>query len=165
MCSTASTSDGSHGGKIVGLGGNNSKQLRLSVEYLNSIFSNWKSIIQLRQLSLRLPTSCDEIRWPDLSDLRVLEIESIIESQRLKLDGLLPHLSTLESLKITNMLGSLLYFEDCVAIEHHLNNTSTLKHITIKGCECSVPGLLALAGAIHDHPTLQGILREFMLVQ
>ena len=163
----ASTSDGGQGGKIVGLGGNDDKVLteahrrtkgllRLSVKCLNMISTEWKSILQLHQLSLYLSVPCDKITWPDLSKLRVLEL-IIWKSGVMKLDSLLPHLS-LESLTITGEYfhAHKLKYEDCVAIEHHLTNTSTLKHISITYCVCSASGLLVLARAIHDHhPTLQ----------
>ena len=148
----ASTSDGDQGGKIVGLGVTGNMVLRLSDKCLNMLFTEWKSILQLHQLSLYLSVPCGEITWPDLSQLRVLELTiwSLV-----KLDSLLPHLS-LESLTMTgDSEGRLLEYEDCVAIEHHLTNTSTLKHISISDFKCSASGLLALARAIHDHPTLQ----------
>ena len=143
----ASTSDGGQAGKIVGLGGTNTG------ECLSKIFTEWKSIFQLHQLSLELPAPCNKITWPDLSQLRVLKLE-IWTSAGVKLDSLLPHLS-LESLTITSECDGRLEYEDCVAIEHHLMDTSTLKHISISRCDCSASGLLVLARAIHDHPTLQ----------
>ena len=146
----ASTSDGGQGGKIVGLGAFNS-----AFECLNMIFTEWKSILQLHQLFLDLSAPCDKITWPDLSQLRVLELK--MWKSGVKLDSLLPHLS-LESLTITGDSGGRygdLEYEDCVAIEHHLTNTSTLKHISISDFYCSASGLLVLTRAMHDHPTLQ----------
>ena len=163
----ASTSDGGQGGKIVRLGGFYNEVLMLSDKFLSMISTEWKGILQLHQLSLDLSVPCDKITWPDLSQLRVLELT--IWKSGVKLDSLLPHLS-LESLTITGDSdgndGDLEYgdsdgndgdleYEDCVAIEHHLTNTSTLKHISISHCNCSASGILALARAIHDHPILQ----------
>ena len=145
LAAGASTSDGGQGGKIVRLEG------EVLTEYLNMIFTEWKSILQLHQLSLMLWVPCDEITWPDLSELRILILT--IRSCTVKLDSLLPHLS-LESLTVTGDEGRLEY-EDCVAIENHLINASTLKHVSISDCECNASGLLVLARALHDHPTLQ----------
>ena len=146
----ASTSDGGQGGKIVGL-----EIFSPIMSTFDMLFTEWKSILQLHQLSLDLFIPCDEITWPDLSQLRVLQLE-ICTSAGVKLDSLLPHLS-LESLTITGEYDdeAKLEYEDCVAIEHHLINTSTLKHISISDFYCSASGLLVLARAIHDHPTLQ----------
>ena len=151
LAAGASTSDGGQGGKIVGLIGISNEVLKLG-ECM--IVTEWKSI---HQLSLELSVPCDEIAWPDLSELRVLTLSIWISG--LKLDSLLPHLS-LESLTITSENDRLeeaprLEYEDCVAIEQHLMNTSTLKHFSISRCDCSTSGLLVLARAIHDHPTLQ----------
>ena len=149
----ASTSDGGQGGKIVVLGGTDNRVLTLSFKCLNMALTEWKSILQLHQLSLGLQVPCDAITWPDLSQLRVLEL--LIYESRVKLDLLLPHLS-LESLTITGgVYDGRLEYEDCVAIEHHLKNTLTLKHISISGYDISASGLLVLVRAIHDHPTLQ----------
>ena len=144
----ASISDGGQGGKIVGLGGTGNEVLTVSYECLNMIFTEWKSILQLHQLSLMLWVPCDEITWPDLSQLRILILA--IRSSAMKLDSLLPHLS-LESLTINGYEDSTL---DCVALEHHLTNTPTLKHISISNFKCNASGLLVLARALHDHPNL-----------
>ena len=148
LAAGASSSDGGQGGKIVGLGGTGNEVLTVSYECLNMIFTEWKSILQLHQLSLMLWVSCDEITWPDLSQLRILILA--IRSSAMKLDSLLPHLS-LESLTINGYEDSTL---DCVALEHHLTNTPTLKHISISNFECNASGLLVLARTLHDHPNL-----------
>ena len=149
LTSGASTSDGGQGGKIVGLVGNFNEVFKLSVEHLNSIITQWKSFLQLHQLSLIASVPCDEITWPDLSQLRVLELT--FRNSVVKLDSLLSRLS-LESLTIIGPLDTKL---DCTAIESHLIKTSTLKHISISQCFCSVSGLLLLANAIHGHATLR----------
>ena len=150
----ASTSDGGQGGKIVGL-------LTLSDKCLNMISTEWKSILQLYQLSLDLSVPCDEITWPALSELRVLTLS--IWRSGVKLDSLLPHLS-LESLTITGEDDGGLEYEDCVAIENYLLNCLTLKHISISDCGGSASGLLVLARAIHDHPTLQEKKLERLII-
>ena len=148
LAAGASSSDGGQGGKIVGLGGTGNMVLRLSVKCLNMIFTEWKGILQLYQLSLKLPVPCDKVTWPDLSQLRVLKLA--IRRSAMKLDSLLRHLS-LESLTINGYEDSTL---DCVAIEHHLKSTSTLKHLSISHFKCNASGLLVLARALHDHPNL-----------
>ena len=65
-------------GQIVDLGmqrlGIGKVPLSVSTKYLNMIFHELKSSLQLHQLFLNLTTSCDKIKWPDLSQLQVLEI-------------------------------------------------------------------------------------------
>ena len=87
----------------------------------------------LRLLSLHLPVPCDGITWPDLSELRELELTiADIVPTNWRLDTLLSKLS-LESLTITADCDDrgILHYEDYVAITHHLETTSTLKHIKL----------------------------------
>ena len=131
-----------------------------TADCLNMLFSTLKT--KLRLLSMYLPGPCDSITWPDLSELRKLELFiGHIEPTNRRLDTLLSKLS-LESLTITghdDEYGDdrgILDYEDCVAITHHLKTTSTLKHINISEMKFSnVSGLLLLLKALQDHPTLQ----------
>ena len=139
-------------GTVVGLSTYHSS----TADCLNMLFSRLKT--KLRLLSMYLQGPCDSITWPDLSELRdlVLTIDDI-EPTNWRLDTLLSKLS-LESLTITGYLDEygILHYEDCVAITHHLNTTSTLKHINISEiCFSDVSGLLLLLKALQDHPTLQ----------
>ena len=136
-------------GTVVGLGGD----ISTTVDCLNMRFSGLKT--NLRLLSMHLQGPCDSITWPDLSELQVLELFiADIEPTNRRLDTLLSKLS-LESLTITGY-DRILHYEDCVAITHHLNTTSTLKHINISEMKFSnVSGLLLLLKALQDHPTLQ----------
>ena len=152
LAAGASISAGGKGGKVVELRGHHDNEmLQLSLLLLNMLFTEWESILQLRQLSLTLPASCDEITWPDLSKLRVLAL-TIIRVSAVKLTSLLPHLS-LESLTVTNMGDARLVHEDCMAIEQYILNTSTLEHLSMPGFdyECSSSRLLMMARA---NPTL-----------
>ena len=130
-----------------------------TADCLNMLFSRLKT--KLRLLSMYLQGPCDSITWPDLSELRDLELFiADIEPTNRRLDTLLSKLS-LESLTITGYCESYyeiieIHYEDCVAITHHLKTTSTLKHINISEiCFSNVSGLLLLLKALQDHPTLQ----------
>ena len=81
--------------KVVGL---HLQENKISTECLNTLFTKWKSLFHLHQLSLRLPQQCDSITWPDLSTLRVLDIE-VNSWTKWGLDTLLSHLS-LDSLTV-----------------------------------------------------------------
>ena len=142
-------------GTVVGL----STYRSSTADCLNMLFSTLKT--KLRLLSMYLQGPCDSITWPDLSELRDLELFiADIEPTNRRLDTLLSKLS-LESLTITGHCESYyeiieLHYEDCVAITHHLKTTSTLKHINISEiCFSDVSGLLLLLKALQDHPTLQ----------
>ena len=139
-------------GTVVGLRGD----IVTTVDCLNMLFSRLKT--KLRLLSMYLPGPCDSITWPDLSELRELELFiDDNEPTNWRLDTLLSKLS-LESLTITGYFDGrgTLHYEDCVAITHHLKTTSTLKHINILEMKFSnVSGLLLLLKALQDHPTLQ----------
>ena len=139
-------------GTVVGLRGG----ISTTVDCLNMLFLGLKTKLHL--LSMYLQGPCDSITWPDLSELRDLELFiADIEPTDWRLDTLLSKLS-LESLTITGYCESYheLHYEDCVAITHHLKTTTTLKHINISEiCFSDVSGLLLLFKALHDHPTLQ----------
>ena len=75
--------------KVVGL---HLLKEKISTECLNMLFTEWKGHLHLHQLSLRLPHQCDSITWPDLSTLRVLDIE-FNSGTKWKLDALLSHVS------------------------------------------------------------------------
>ena len=101
--------------KVVGL---HLQQNEISTECLNTLFTEWKSLFHLHQLSLRLPEQCDSITWPDLSTLRVLDIE-FNYGTKWRLDTLLSHLS-LDSLTVHIIHSDLV----CVAIGDHIESTS-----------------------------------------
>ena len=104
----------------------------ISAEGLNMLFTQWRSVLHLHELHLRLPVPCDGIAWPDLSGLRVLHLE-IWGYINWRLDSLLPYLS-LESLAILpcNDKGYLL-FEDCDAIGLHIKSKTCLKKLCVRG--------------------------------
>ena len=139
-------------GRVVGLRGD----ILTTADCLNMLFSRLKTKLCL--LSMYLPGPCDSITWPDLSELRVLELFiADNEPTNWRLDTLLSKLS-LESLTITRYRYEygILDYEDCVAITHHLKTTSTLKHINISEINFpNVSGILLLFKALQDHPTLQ----------
>ena len=138
-------------GTVVGLRVN----ISTTVDCLNMLFSGLKT--NLRLLSLYLQRPCDSNTWPDLSELRELELFIADIEPTNRLDTLLSKLS-LESLTITGYCNGrdILHYEDCVAITHHLKTTSTLKHINISAMNFhNVSGLLLLLKALQDHPTLQ----------
>ena len=100
--------------KVVGL---HLQENETSTEYLNTLFTEWKSLFHLHQLSLRLPQQCDSITWPDLSTLRVLDIE-FNSGTKWKPDTLLSHLS-LDSLTV-HIYSDLV----CDAIGDYIKSTS-----------------------------------------
>ena len=106
--------------------------LSLSGITLSMLFKAWKGLLCLHQLSLEMPSSCDCIEWPELSQLRVLNLEiNGRKSRRLK--SLLPraHLS-LQSFTITpGKLGGILAHADCVAIGNLITSGSSLKELCI----------------------------------
>ena len=123
-------------GRVVGLGGAlddimyTKFAVTMSTYSLNMLFTSWRDIFHLRQLSLILPESCDHIIWPDLSTLQVLHL-GISDQTECKLNTLLPHLS-LEALTITSGNGVCsLGYEDCVSIGNHVISTTSLKELCI----------------------------------
>ena len=106
------------------------KLLSMSAKGLNMLFTQWKSVLHLHDLHLKLPAPCDVIPWPDLSALQVLNLE-IRGGKNWRLESLLPHLS-LESLTISCTGDGGLVFEDCVAIGQHIKSTTCLKELYIK---------------------------------
>ena len=102
----------------------------VSVEDLNMLITDWKSVLHLHELSLRQPLARDSITWPELSALRVLSL-NISGKTSWRLGTLLPHLS-LESLTITLSIDNQvvgLMFEDCIAIGDHITTTTCLKEL------------------------------------
>ena len=80
-------------GRVVGLRGvDSSKLLSMPAEGLNMLFTQWKGVLHLHELHLKLPVPCDVIPWPDLSGLRVLTL-GIRGKKNWRLDSLLPCLS------------------------------------------------------------------------
>ena len=121
----------------------------ISTEYLSTLFTEWKSLLHLRQLSLRLPKQCDSITWPDLSTLRVLDIE-FNYGTKWRLDTLLSHLS-LDSLTVHIIHSDLV----CVAIGDHIKSTSChLKELFITS---QVPGKTWFAD-VEDMETITAAL-------
>ena len=101
----------------------------ISTTCLNNIFIEWKSILYLHQLSLKLPEPYNRVVWPDLTMLRVLQLE-ISGKTNWRFDVLLPHLS-LESLTISICDENFLRREDCMAIGDHITSTFTSKELLI----------------------------------
>ena len=99
----------------------------ISDKVLKSSFE-FKSVLYLHELALRLPTVTDSITWSALSALRVLSLE-VDNKASWKLGTVLPHLS-LESLTLRHCSESVsLVLEDCVAIADHLTSTQNLKEL------------------------------------
>ena len=142
-------------GRVVGLRGvGHSKLLSMSAKGLNMLFTQWKSVLHLRELRLVLPVPCDGITWPDLSGLQVLNLK-IKSKMNWRLDSLLPHLS-LESLTISCTNGGRLALEDCVAIGLHIKSTKCLKEFYIE--EVSIvrddEGMKVISKALSDNQSL-----------
>ena len=122
--------------------------LSLSGKCLSMLFTEWKSILCLHQLSMELPARCDQITWPDLSALRVLELEIKGHTKR-KLETLLPGLS-LESLTVLHCRN-----EECVAIGNHITSTTSLKELCILSSDISEEkGVEALTAALASNQSL-----------
>ena len=122
--------------------------LSLSGKCLSMLFTEWKSILCLHQLSMELPARCDQITWPDLSALRVLELETKGHTKR-KLETLLPDLS-LESLTVLRS-----HDEECVAIGDHITSTTTLKELCILSSDISEEkGVEAITAALASNQSL-----------
>ena len=102
----------------------------ISTVDLNKLYTEWKSVLNLHQLSLEPSEPCDDMLWPKLSTLRVLKLGIRGEINR-RLDTLLPHLS-LESLTFISIdNGTVIVYDDCVAIEQHIRLSSSLKEMCI----------------------------------
>ena len=97
----------------------------ISAEGLNMVFTQWRSVLHLHELHLRLPVPCDGITWPDLSGLRVLYLE-IWGYINWRLDSLLPYLS-LESLAIIPCNDKVIYYLKTVMLLDYISN---LKHVS-----------------------------------
>ena len=148
-------------GKVVGLTGvwdddfDRYMLLFISAEGLNMLFTQWRSVLHLHELHLRLPVPCDGITWPDHSGLRVLTLE-IRGKKNWRLDTLLPHLS-LESLTIIAEEGYLL-FEDCDAIGLHIKSTTCLKELCVTCYESptyiSDEEMVVISKALSDNQSL-----------
>ena len=112
-------------GKVVGL---RIGECEMSVDLLHMLFAEWKSVLHLHQLALRLPAACDSITWPDLAALRALSL-GISGETTWRLKTLLPHLS-LESLTL-HAYGTYvsLVLEDGMAIADHIMASKCLKKL------------------------------------
>ena len=121
--------------------------LSLSGKCLSMLFTEWKSILCLHQLSMELPARCDQITWPDLSALRVLELETKGHTKR-KLETLLPGLS-LESLTVLRS-----HDEECVAIGDHITSTTSLKELCISSGISEEKGVEAITAALASNQSL-----------
>ena len=147
-------------GRVVGLGGGfNGDDFETDVSFimstncLNMLFTSWRDILHLHQLSLSLPESCDRIEWPDLSALRVLHL-GISGETELKLNTLLPSLS-LESLTIASAAkDSGLVYEDCVAIGGHVISTTSLKKLFIVEGIRDEKGMETITAALASNKSL-----------
>ena len=126
---------------------NEKSLLSLSGKCLSMLFTEWKSILCLHQLSLELSVSCNRITWPDLSELRVLELETKGYTER-KLETLLRGLS-LESLTALRSRN-----EECVAIGDHITSTTTLKELCISSHLSDEKGVEAITAALASNQSL-----------
>ena len=99
--------------------------LSISAEALILLFTECSGVLHLQELHLRVPEGCN-ITWPDLSALKVLQLE-VSGWSHWKLDT---HFA-LESLSISpgcNDAG--LAFENCMAISDHIISTKILKQLS-----------------------------------
>ena len=157
----------SRNGKVVGLRGmwreyvkqGTNVPVSMSVKRLNMIFTEWRSILHLHQLSINLPVQCKLITWPELSALRVLEL-TIGGKTDWNLNTLLPQLS-LESLTIAPAdNGTGLVLEDCLAVGNHVMSTTSLKELCIslsEGCHMQIvdeKGVEAITAALATNQSL-----------
>ena len=102
--------------KVVGL---RSKQtiLTLSTKCFHMLFTEWKNVLHLRELSLCLQVACDRIPWPDLSTLQFLRVKG---GGNIK--GIPLSLSCLKSLTIDcKHEQDLHYIADFISHASHLN--------------------------------------------
>ena len=124
--------------------------LLLSINCLNMLFTEWRRILLLHQLSLILPMSCDHnITWPDLSALRVLKIV-IRGKTSWKLNTFIPHLS------FTIAPGndySQVEYDNCVAIGDHIS-TNSLKELHLLAHSINVKGVEAITAALASNQSL-----------
>ena len=142
-------------GRIVGL-----RVWEYAYEVLNMLFMEWKSVLHLHELCLRLPVPCRSITWPDLSALPVLRLV-ISDKTNWRLDTLLPHHS-LESLTIQGYStsdGDSLVYEDCVAIADYITSVACLKELCFvpnDACLIAIDdkGLEAITKALADNQSL-----------
>ena len=103
----------------------NKSLLSLSGKCLSMLFTEWKWILCLHQLSLQLSVKCERVLWPNLSALRVLEIMITGIHTEQNFQALLTHLS-LESLTVLFCSD-----RDCAAIGNHVMSTTSLKELCI----------------------------------
>ena len=119
-------------GSIVGVRGTwndeyyHNEGLSASLEVLNMIFTRLKYVFHLHEMAINLPAPCNEITWPNLSQLRILFLE-FSSSVKLSLDVLLLNL-LLGSFSIIAVGNTNLVFEDCCAIAFR---TTSLEQFTI----------------------------------
>ena len=102
--------------KVVGL---RSKQtiLSLSTKCFHMLFTEWKDVLHLRELSLCLQIACDRIPWPDLSTLQFLRVEG-----KGMMKGIPLSLSSLKSLTIDcTHMSDFQYIADFISHASHLN--------------------------------------------
>ena len=152
-------------GSIVGLRGRwndeycHNEGLSASLEVMNMIFTRLKSVFCLYEMAINLPAPCNEITWPDLSQLRILFLE-ISGSMNCKLAVLLNNLS-LESFSIISEIGSLV-FDDCCAIAYTIFRTTSLEQFTITMEDVDCRGLERITEALAANTSL-GSLKMSML--
>ena len=157
-------------GRVVGLSGSTVPDM-----------TKWESFLALHQLRLKVSKSCDPITWPDLSQLRVLELSTTTcDITNLKLNTLFYHLS-LESLIVTDSntegveaITASLASNQSLPLEslelkcncrfttttrdnlaQFIANTTTLKYLSMQGCAFNAHTLLVIARAMHRNSILQ----------
>ena len=81
-------------------------------ECLNMMCTENKAMFCLHQLSLRLSVPCDNIQWPDVSQLQVLNLVIEEKLSNCWLNTLLPHLPSLQSFSVE-------YYRTCLQINDH----------------------------------------------
>ena len=122
------------------------------------LFTSWKDILHLHQLSLRLPVSCDSMLWPDMSALQVLLLNINGGKTEWKLNTLLSNLS-LQSLTIHVVAASytdtaLLMYTDCTAIRYYIASTTSLKELHISSDTSDEKGMEAITASLASNQPL-----------
>ena len=122
-----------------------------------TIFNGFKNILHLHELSLGLSVQCSDIPWPDLSSLRVLDLD-ITNKLALETLFLLPSL-TLESLHLD---ASVCFSGDSppssppceylVPIGRHIRTAATLKELKLSKITHSEEGMEVIARALASSP-------------
>ena len=149
-------------GRVVGIRGAYGEYPDIDI-VTSTIFNRFKNILHLHELSLTLSEQSSDIKWPDLSSLRVLKL-SITNKLAFETLFLLPSL-TLESLTVD---ASLCFADDSppsqpscdsppsceyyVPIARHIRTATILKELSLNVINLNEEGMEVIAGALASSP-------------